>query len=70
MDFIPEDLQKYVEEHSGAEPELLAQLSRETHQKVLMPRMLSGHLQGRVLSMSVCKCPFWKAINQVVPFIL
>ncbi|NVK84667.1 MAG: class I SAM-dependent methyltransferase [Cytophagia bacterium] len=51
MEFIPEDIQKYVEEHSGRESELLAQLNRETHQKVLMPRMLSGHLQGRVLSM-------------------
>lgn len=51
MEFIPEDIQKYVEEHSGQESELLAQLNRETHQKVLMPRMLSGHLQGRVLSM-------------------
>lgn len=51
MEFIPEDIQKYVEEHSGQESELLEQLNRETHQKVLMPRMLSGHLQGRVLSM-------------------
>lgn len=51
MDFIPEDIQKYVEEHSGKESELLAKLDRQTHQKVLMPRMLSGHLQGRVLSM-------------------
>ena len=51
MEFIPEDIHKYVEEHSGKESELLAKLDRETHQKVLMPRMLSGHLQGRVLSM-------------------
>lgn len=51
MEFIPEDIQKYVEEHSGKESELLSSLDRETHQKVLMPRMLSGHLQGRVLSM-------------------
>lgn len=51
MDFIPENIQEYVEEHSGKESELLAKLDRETHQKVLMPRMLSGHLQGRVLSM-------------------
>lgn len=51
MEFIPEDLQKYVEEHSDAEPELLTRLNRETHQKVLIPRMLSGHFQGRVLSM-------------------
>lgn len=51
MEFIPEDIQKYVEEHSGIESALLTELNRETHQKVLMPRMLSGHLQGRVLSM-------------------
>lgn len=51
MEFIPEEIQKYVEEHSGQESDLLVQLNRETHQKVLMPRMLSGHLQGRVLSM-------------------
>ena len=51
MEFIPEDIQKYVEDHSGKESELLTELNRETHQKVLMPRMLSGHLQGRVLSM-------------------
>ncbi len=51
MDFIPADIQKYVEEHSDNESELLEALSRETHTKVMMPRMLSGHLQGRVLSM-------------------
>ncbi len=51
MDFIPEDIQKYVEDHSGKESELLSRLNRETHQKVLMPRMLSGHLQGRALAM-------------------
>ena len=33
------------------EPELLKKIDRETHLKVLMPRMLSGHYQGRVLSM-------------------
>ena len=51
MDFLPLDLQKYVEDHSNSETELLSKLNRETHQKVMMPRMLSGHLQGRVLSM-------------------
>ncbi len=51
MDFLPLEIQQYVEEHSDAESELLAQLNRETHQKVMMPRMLSGHVQGRVLSM-------------------
>lgn len=50
MHFISKDLDKYVVEHSENEPELLQKLSRETHQKVLQPRMLSGHFQGRVLS--------------------
>lgn len=51
MHFIPDELDDYVVKHSQAEPELLQQLSRETWQKVLAPRMLSGHFQGRILSM-------------------
>lgn len=51
MEFLPEDLQKYVEDHSEPESDLLQQIHRETHLHVLKPRMLSGHLQGRVLSM-------------------
>ncbi|NMH27504.1 O-methyltransferase [Flavobacterium silvaticum] len=51
MHFISEALESYSENHSQPEPELLAKLNRETHQKILQPRMLSGHLQGRVLSM-------------------
>jgi predicted O-methyltransferase YrrM len=51
MDFLPEEINDYVERHSQPEPELLQRLHRETWQKVLAPRMLSGHLQGRVLSM-------------------
>ena len=51
MQFLPEKLDNYVVAHSQKEPELLQQLSRETWQKVLAPRMLSGHFQGRVLSM-------------------
>lgn len=50
MHFISEDLEDYVANHSQAEPELLAKLNKETHQKILQPRMLSGHFQGRVLS--------------------
>ncbi len=50
MHFISPQLENYVLQHSEDEPELLAQLNRETHQKVLRPRMLSGHFQGRVLS--------------------
>lgn len=51
MHFIPEELDDYVVAHSENEPELLQQLNRETYQKILQPRMLSGHYQGRVLSM-------------------
>ncbi|UTD15960.1 O-methyltransferase [Tenacibaculum mesophilum] len=51
MNFLPEELDNYVVKHSQAEPKILQELSRETWQKVLNPRMLSGAFQGRVLSM-------------------
>ena len=51
MDLLPEDLQQYIEDHTEHEWDLLKQINRETHLHVLKPRMLSGHLQGRVLSM-------------------
>ena len=51
MEFLPEAIQEYVARHSDEESPLLARLNRETHAKVLAPRMLSGHVQGRVLSM-------------------
>ncbi len=51
MDFLPQKIDDYAVAHSQPEPKLLAELSRETWQKVLAPRMLSGHFQGRVLSM-------------------
>ncbi len=51
MHFISEELDSYITQHSEDEPALLAELNRETHQKILRPRMLSGHFQGRVLSM-------------------
>lgn len=51
MHFISEELEDYAAFHSENEPELLAALNKETHQKILQPRMLSGHFQGRVLSM-------------------
>ncbi len=53
MNFLPEEIERYVESHTRQEPELLQQLVRETWQKVINPRMLSGHLQGRVLKMLV-----------------
>lgn len=51
MHFISQELEDYIEQHSEKEPQLLAALNKETYQKILLPRMLSGHFQGRVLSM-------------------
>lgn len=51
MDFLPDNISEYAEKHTQNESELLQKLNRETYAKVIMPRMLSGHLQGRLLSM-------------------
>ena len=51
MEIIPESLQTYVEDHSEPESVLLKKVNRETYLHELKPRMLSGHLQGRLLSM-------------------
>jgi predicted O-methyltransferase YrrM len=51
MDFIDKAINDYAEKHSSPESTVLQELNRETFAKVLMPRMLSGHLQGRLLSM-------------------
>lgn len=51
MEFLPEAIDTYSKDHSSSESELLRELNRETHLKILSPRMLSGHLQGRFLSM-------------------
>lgn len=51
MHFLDPKLEDYLSAHHDAEPELLAQLNRETHLKILQPRMLSGALQGRYLAM-------------------
>jgi len=51
MKIIPDSIQKYSETHTSAEPDLLSRLNRETHLKMLYPRMISGHHQGRFLSM-------------------
>jgi caffeoyl-CoA O-methyltransferase len=50
MHFFSEALESYLNEHLEAEPSYLKDLSRETHQKVIQPRMISGHYQGRLLS--------------------
>lgn len=51
MDFIPPAIQKYSEDHTSQESDLLKVINRDTNARVLMPRMLSGHMQGRILSM-------------------
>src|SRR4051812_9663420 len=51
MEFIDEKIEAYALSHSQAESDVLKKLNRETHLKVLSPRMLSGHLQGNFLSM-------------------
>ncbi len=53
MDFIDEKLLEYCINHSEVEPEVLKKLDRETHVKMINPRMLSGHYQGRFLKMMV-----------------
>lgn len=50
MEFIKEELLEYCELFTEKESDLLKQLNRETHLKIGSPRMLSGHLQGRLLS--------------------
>ena len=51
MEILPHDLQMYLEEHCDPEPTELQKINRETYLKVLQPHMLSGHYQGRLLSM-------------------
>src|SRR5690554_6713811 len=51
MEFLDEKLDDYVNAHTSPESEVLSDLNRQTHIKVLQPRMLSGHLQGRTLSL-------------------
>ncbi|MDC6366002.1 MULTISPECIES: O-methyltransferase [Flavobacteriaceae] len=51
MHFLSPILEKYIADSSETEPELLTELTRETHLKVVQPRMITGHFQGRVLSL-------------------
>lgn len=51
MDFLPTLIETYALEHTDKEANYLHELQRQTQLKVLMPRMLSGHLQGRFLAM-------------------
>ena len=54
MGIIDKQIQEYAERHTSEESPLLRRINRDTHAHVLMPRMLSGQLQGRVLSMISC----------------
>jgi len=51
MDFQDQMLQRYIEAHTSPENDVLKQINRDTHVTTLKPRMLSGHLQGRMLAM-------------------
>lgn len=51
MDFLPDNINVYTEDHTSPESDLLEKINRDTQANVLQPRMLSGHLQGRVLAM-------------------
>lgn len=51
MEILNAELQRYAERHTSPESDLLKKINRDTHADVLMPRMLSGHLQGKLLSM-------------------
>ncbi|RZM08624.1 MAG: hypothetical protein EOO88_49930, partial [Pedobacter sp.] len=51
MDFLPPDITAYADAHTSPESEILRRLNRNTHAHVMAPRMLSGHVQGRFLSM-------------------
>jgi caffeoyl-CoA O-methyltransferase len=46
---VPEDIERYVDEHTTAEPEHLAALAAETREELQTPQMLSGHVEGRLL---------------------
>jgi len=51
MEILDPNLQEYLDNHCEPEPEHLRKINRETYLKVLKPHMLSGHYQGRLLSM-------------------
>ncbi len=51
MEFIPQSIDDYCRDHTSTESALLKKINRDTHAEVLMPRMVSGHLQGRFLAL-------------------
>ena len=54
MQFFSEEINRYLIDHTSEESEVLKKLNRETHLKVLLPQMISDHLQGAFLSMLSC----------------
>ena len=61
-------LEEYIERHTEKEPDVLAQLSRATHQKMLRPRMLSGNMQGQLLKM-LCRMNRVQRVLEIGTFI-
>jgi predicted O-methyltransferase YrrM len=53
MEFLPKEIDNYVLRHTPKESDILYQINRETHLKVMQPRMLSGHFQGQLLKFLV-----------------
>lgn len=51
MKFLPDEIEQYSEQFSSAETEVLAALNRETHLNIMIPQMLSGHIQGNLIKM-------------------
>lgn len=51
MHFLSEELENYAAQHTEDEPLLLQELNKRTHLNILQPRMISGHFQGRFLSL-------------------
>ncbi|MEX2593969.1 MAG: O-methyltransferase [Anditalea sp.] len=67
MELFSPELLAYCQDHTSPEDDILKQISRETHAKVLMPRMLSGHLQGKILEfIAKMLCP--KVILEIGTF--
>lgn len=61
------ELENYILEHINEEDQLLYELNRQTHLKILRPRMLSGHLQGQILKM-ICNMVQPKSILEIGTF--
>lgn len=57
------DVERYAEQHTSEEPEILKQLARETHLKTVAPQMLSGHVQGTLLRTISCMIKPWKVLE-------